>query len=285
MNDVADDRLTISVRGLYKSYGRRPTPWRRNPHRLNAVDNVDFDIAPGQTLGLVGESGAGKSTVGRLVLRLIEPDAGAVNLLGTDIAGLNRGELRRMRSRATMIFQDPYTSLNPRMLIKDSVAEPLLVHTSVSRATRQNKALEMVRRVGLDAAHLERFPYEMSGGQLQRVAIARALITDPSFIVCDEPVAALDVSTQAQVINLLNDLQEERQISYLFISHDLRLVQLIADDVAVMRHGRLLEVGPTEQVFSSPQHEYTRELQAAVPGRSPRQRRFMDREASSLALG
>ena len=274
MNDNDSASPTLSVRGLAKTYGRRATLLRRHPHQLAAVDNVDFDIAPGQTLGLVGESGAGKSTVGRLVLRLIEPDAGSVNLLGTDIAALSRSDLRRMRSHATMIFQDPYTSLNPRMLIKDSVAEPLIVHTDDSRAGRHAKALEMVRRVGLDAAHMERFPYEMSGGQLQRVAIARALITDPSFIVCDEPVAALDVSTQAQVINLLNDLQQERGISYLFISHDLRLVRLIADEVAVMRHGQLLETGPAVQVFEDPQNDYTRELLAAIPGRSPRHRRF-----------
>src|SRR5690348_15664616 len=230
------DRPTLSVRGLTKIYGRKPTFYRPHPHRLTAVDGVDLDIAPGETLGLVGESGAGKSTVGRLVLRLIEPDAGRIDLLGTDLAKLNSGSLRKMRARATMIFQDPYTSLDPRMLIKDSVAEPLLVHGAKSRAERYRKARELVLRVGLSQAHLERYPYEMSGGQLQRVAIARAMITDPSFIVCDEPVAALDVSTQAQVINLLKDLQSERGISYLFISHDLRLVRLIADEVAVMRH-------------------------------------------------
>lgn len=278
MNDV---KPTLSVRGLTKVYGQRATLLRRNPHRLTAVDNVDLDIAPGQTLGLVGESGAGKSTVGRLVLRLIDPDAGSINLLGTDIAKLSTGNLRKMRSHATMIFQDPYTSLDPRMLIRDCVSEPLIVHTEDSRAKRHAKALEMVRRVGLSAAHMERYPYEMSGGQLQRVAIARALITDPSFIVCDEPVAALDVSTQAQVINLLNDLQQERGISYLFISHDLRLVRLIADEVAVMRHGKLLEKGEAEQVFTNPTNDYTRELLAAIPGRSPRHRRFNGRTASA----
>lgn len=278
MNDV---KPTLSVRGLTKVYGQRATLLRRNPHRLTAVDNVDLDIAPGQTLGLVGESGAGKSTVGRLVLRLIDPDAGSINLLGTDIAKLSTGNLRKMRSHATMIFQDPYTSLDPRMLIRDCVSEPLIVHTDDSRAKRHAKALEMVRRVGLSAAHMERYPYEMSGGQLQRVAIARALITDPSFIVCDEPVAALDVSTQAQVINLLNDLQQERGISYLFISHDLRLVRLIADEVAVMRHGKLLEKGEAEQVFTNPTNDYTRELLAAIPGRSPRHRRFNGRTASA----
>jgi ABC-type glutathione transport system ATPase component len=179
-----------------------------------------------------------------------------------------------MRAKATMIFQDPYASLNPRMLIRDCVAEPLLVHGRHTRAERYEKARELMHRVGLGDAHLERFPYEMSGGQLQRVAIARALITGPSFIVCDEPVAALDVSTQAQVINLLNDLQQERGITYLFISHDLRLVRLIADDVAVMRQGRLVEKDDALRVFDEPAHEYTRELLAAIPGRSPRRRRF-----------
>ena len=264
----------LSVRGLTKVYGKRATLLRRNPHQHTAVDHVDLDVAPGKTLGLVGESGAGKSTVGRLVLRLIEADEGSIDFLGTDLRTLARRELRKMRARATMIFQDPYTSLNPRMLIKDSVAEPLIMHTNDSRSERYEKAFDLIRRVGLDAAHMERFPYEMSGGQLQRVAIARALITEPSFIVCDEPVAALDVSTQAQVINLLKDLQQERGISYLFISHDLRLVRLIADEVAVMRHGRLLESGESEQVFTDPSHPYTRELLAAIPGRSPRGRRF-----------
>lgn len=265
---------TLSVRGLTKVYGQRPSLLRRHPHQHTAVDHVDFDVAPGRTLGLVGESGAGKSTVGRLVLRLIESDEGSIDLLGTDMAALPRGELRKMRAHATMIFQDPYTSLDPRMLIKDSVAEPLIMHTKDSRSARYEKAFDLIRRVGLDSEHMERYPYEMSGGQLQRVAIARALITEPSFIVCDEPVAALDVSTQAQVINLLKDLQKERTISYLFISHDLRLVRLIADEVAVMRHGRLLESGDSEQVFTDPAHPYTRELLAAIPGRSPRDRRF-----------
>lgn len=267
-------RPTLSVRGLTKMYGPKRTFYRRNPSTVTAVDAVDLDIAPGQTLGLVGESGAGKSTVGRLVLRLIAPDAGSITLLNTDVATLNRRELRKMRSAATMIFQDPYTSLDPRMLIKDSVAEPLVAQGGHSRAECREKTLEMIRRVGLDPAHAERFPYEMSGGQLQRVAIARALVTDPAFIVCDEPVAALDVSTQAQVINLLNDLQQERGISYLFISHDLRLVRLVADEVAVMRRGRVVEQGEAVRVFDAPEHEYTRDLLAAIPGRSPRHRRF-----------
>lgn len=271
---VSTGRATLSVRGLTKTYGNGPTLLRRKGSTFTAVDSVDLDIAPGTTMGLVGESGAGKSTVGRLVLRLIEPDSGSIELLGTDIAELGRRELEKMRSDATMIFQDPYTSLNPRMLIKDSVTEPLLVKGGSSRAQRYAKATDMIKRVGLTAAHLERYPYEMSGGQLQRVAIARALITDPSFMVCDEPVAALDVSTQAQVINLLRDLQTERGLAYLFISHDLRLVRLIADNVSVMKRGRIMETGDAVAVFDHPQHEYTRELLSAIPGRSPRLRRF-----------
>lgn len=271
---VSTDRATLSVRGLTKTYGNGPTLLRRQGSAFTAVDSVDLDIAPGTTMGLVGESGAGKSTVGRLVLRLVEPDSGSIELLGTDIAALGRRELQKMRSDATMIFQDPYTSLNPRMLIKDSVTEPLLVKGGSSRAQRYAKAADMIKRVGLTAAHLERYPYEMSGGQLQRVAIARALITDPSFMVCDEPVAALDVSTQAQVINLLRDLQTERGLAYLFISHDLRLVRLIADNVSVMKRGQITETGDAVRVFDHPEHEYTRELLSAIPGRSPRLRRF-----------
>ncbi|TYL55895.1 ABC transporter ATP-binding protein [Nocardioides sp. BGMRC 2183] len=268
------DEPVLTVRGLTKTYGRRPTWYRRHPHRLVAVNGIDLEVGPGETLGLVGESGAGKSTVGRLVLRLIEPDAGSIDLLGSDITTLRREELRRMRARATMVFQDPYTSLDPRMTILDSIAEPLLVQGGTGRSERYDKARSLVRRVGLNDAHVDRYPYEMSGGQLQRVAIARALITDPAFIVCDEPVAALDVSTQAQVINLLQDLQAERGISYLFISHDLRLVRLVADRVSVMRRGEVQETGPADRVFEAPEHAYTRELLAAIPGRTPRARRF-----------
>jgi peptide/nickel transport system ATP-binding protein len=268
----------LSVRGLTKVYGRG-----RRARPPAAVDAVDLDLAAGRTLGLVGESGAGKSTLGRLVLRLIEPDAGSIRLLGTDVGALSRRELRRLRAAATMIFQDPYTSLDPRMLIRDSVAEPLVVHGGHTRVRRRAMVAETLRRVGLGETHLDLFPYEMSGGQLQRVAIARALITDPSFIVCDEPVAALDVSTRAQVINLLADLREERGITYLFISHDLRLVRLIADDVAVMRHGRLLEQGDAARVLDRPAHEYTRELLAAIPGRSPRHRRFGGRSPDPIS--
>lgn len=264
----------LAVRGLTKVYGRKPAPWRRNAFQVKAVDQVDFDVMPGRTFALVGESGAGKSTVGRMVLRLVEPDAGSVTLDGTDVLALGRREMRATRSRATMIFQDPFTSLNPRLLIRDAVTEPLVAQGIGTTAERIERATELIERVGLRRQHLDRYPYEMSGGQLQRVAIARALITDPTFVVCDEPVAALDVSTQAQVINLLRELQVERGLSYLFVSHDLRLVRLIADDVAVMRKGALLECGSAEQVFEAPEDPYTQSLLAAIPGRSPRARRF-----------
>jgi ABC-type oligopeptide transport system ATPase subunit len=264
----------LTVTGLTKHYGRGPSRLRSSRRKFTAVDDVHFEVGEGRTFGLVGESGAGKSTVGRLVLRLIEPDAGRIELLGRDIATMPRRALREIRSSATMIFQDPYTSLDPRMLIRDAVAEPLVIHGSMPKVERSRRVIDAVKRVGLGLSHLERFPHELSGGQLQRVAIARAIITDPGFIVCDEPVAALDVSTQAQVINLLRDIQQERKISYLFISHDLRLVRLIADDVAVMRQGKLVEAGPSAEIFGNPQQAYTRELLAAIPAKSPRERRF-----------
>lgn len=263
---------SLSVRELTKSYGRRRLG--RDSFTVKAVDSVSFDVRSGETFALVGESGAGKSTVGRMALRLIEPDSGRVELLGTDLTRLGTRQMRAMRAKATMVFQDPFTSLNPRLLIRDAVIEPLAARGIGNKNDRLDKAADLLRRVGLDPTHLHRYPYEMSGGQLQRVAIARALITDPSFIVCDEPVAALDVSTQAQVINLLRDLQEERGLAYLFISHDLRLVRLLAERMAVMRGGAIVEQGLTEDVFNHPHSEYTRALIDAIPGRSPRERRF-----------
>ena len=275
MSESGADALVAT--GLRKTYVTRRTVLGRAAERHEAVAGVDLRIARGKTLALVGESGAGKSTVGRLVLRLIAPDSGTVNVLGSDITALSRSELRRFRQRATMIFQDPYTSLNPRMLIGAAVAEPLVAAGVGSRDQRMERVHETLRSVGMAAHHAERFPYEMSGGQLQRIAIARALITNPEFIVCDEPVAALDMSTQAQVINLLRELQQERGLSYLFVSHDLSLVRVVADEIAVMRHGALVEHGPADQVFGDPSEEYTKTLIDAIPVSHPKHRRFRPR--------
>lgn len=243
---------------------------RRRKQTVTAVRDVSFTVARGECLAVVGESGAGKSTVGRMVLRLIRPDTGRVVFDGVDVLGLPGREMRRLRQRMQMIFQDPYSSLDPRMNIADAVAEPLLVHTDLDRAARARRAAELLERVGIGQEYLHRYPAELSGGQLQRVAIARALTLRPSLIVCDEPVAALDVSVRAQVLNLLRELQEEFGLSYLFISHDLALVEVIADRVLVMAGGQVVEEGDIRQIFRSPREEYTKRLLAAVPVPLPR---------------
>lgn len=264
--------LILVVEGLRKSFDHRRGKGAR---RAPAVDDVGFSVAAGETLAIVGESGAGKSTVGRMVLRLIEPDAGVVRFAGVDVRALGSGELRRLRARVQMIFQDPYSSLNPKVTVGAAVAEPLLFHTGLGRRERAARALALLERVGIRADQVDRFPYEMSGGQLQRVAIARALATDPVLVVCDEPTASLDVSIQAQVINLLLELQAERGMSYLFISHNLSLVRNFADHVAVMRHGRIVEAKPAAELFQNPAHPYTRQLLTAVPVPDPRARNLL----------
>jgi oligopeptide transport system ATP-binding protein len=229
-------------------------------------------VRRGETVAVVGESGAGKSTVGRIALRLIEPDDGKVFFDGVELTDHSRRSLRRLRSRMRMIFQDPYSSLDPTMLVGDAVAEPVLVHTDLSRDERQVRVLELFRRVGMDSHHLDRYPYEFSGGQLQRIAIARAIATGPDLIVCDEPVAALDTSIRAQVVNLLRELQDERGVAYLFITHDLSLVRLIADRVVVMHRGRVVESARIAELFANPRHPYTRALLDAVPVPDTRRR-------------
>lgn len=241
----------------------RPTAW------LDAVDDVSFHIERGETLALVGESGSGKSTTGRLVLRLIEADEGTITFDGLDVRTLGREELRRSRRRMQMIFQDPFSSLDPHLPVGQSVAEPLLVHWGMGLRDRSERAAELLERVGLSRATIERYPSELSGGQLQRVAIARALTMEPDLIVCDEPVAALDVSVRAQVLNLMNDLQSDLGIAFLFISHDLALVEVVADRVAVMSNGRLVEQGAVADVYGNPNHDYTKALLAAVPSPVP----------------
>ncbi|QHE73306.1 ABC transporter ATP-binding protein [Rhodococcus sp. WAY2] len=264
-SDDQEARVVLGVEGIEKSYVTSRNLLGRATGRFHAVQDVDLVVRRGETVAVVGESGAGKSTLGRIALRLIDPDKGRVVFDDIDLTECSRKELRSLRARMRMIFQDPYSSLDPTMTVGDAVAEPLLVHTDLSRDERRERVLELVRRVGMDVHHLDRYPYEFSGGQLQRIAIARAIATGPDLIVCDEPVAALDTSIRAQVVNLLADLQEERGVAYLFITHDLSLVRLIADRVVVMYRGRVVEAAPTAELFECPRHPYTRALLAAVP--------------------
>ncbi len=237
---------------------------------VKAVDGVSFDIRRGETLGLVGESGCGKSTTGRAILRIVEPTGGRVMFGGTDVASLSQGQLRRLRPRMQMIFQDPQASLNPRMTVGSIIAEPLEEHLSNSSAEREARVKELMDAVGLNPTFINRYPHEFSGGQRQRIGIARALALNPDLIVCDEPIAALDVSIQAQVMNLLAQLQERFGLTYLFISHDLSMVRHFADRIAVMYLGRIVELADVETLFADPQHPYTKALLSAVPVPDPR---------------
>jgi len=256
--------------------------------RVTAVDDVSFTIEEGETFGLVGESGSGKTTTGRCMLRLIEPTAGEVRFRGEDVLAFSRSRLRRARRDMQIVFQDPYASLNPRMRARQIVEEPLIIHRLGARDERRQRVADLFRLVGLDPAHLERYPHEFSGGQRQRIGLARALALKPSFVVLDEPVSALDVSVQAQVVNLLMDLQQELRLTYLFIAHDLRLVEHICSRVAVMYLGKIVEMGPAASLFEAPQHPYTRALLSAIPVTdpdAPRQRiqldeRTVDRRAA-----
>ena len=230
-----------------------------------AVDNVSLKLEKGKTLGIVGESGSGKSTLGRLMLRLIEPTAGEINFDDVNLLKLKNTELRKMRSKMQMIFQDPMSSLNPRMSIRQLVSEPLEIHKNL-KASEQNAAVEeIITKVGLEKSALDKYPHEFSGGQRQRISIARAVINNPSLIVADEPVSALDVSIQSQILNLLMDLRNDLNLSFVFISHDLSVVRHIADEVAVMYLGNIVEIAPADQLFSNPQHPYTQALISAIP--------------------
>jgi len=271
----------LEVRHLTKEFARRAGLFGKTT-RLRAVDDVSFTIERGETFGLVGESGSGKTTTGRCILRLIEPTSGEVIFDGKDVLRLSRGEMRRTRRDMQIVFQDPYSSLNPRMRVSDIVEEPLIIHRLGSKAERRERVKELFGVVGLNPDHLRRYPHEFSGGQRQRIGLARALALNPSLIIADEPVSALDVSVQAQVINLLMDLQQQLKLTYLFIAHDLRLVEHICSRVAVMYLGRIVEMGDTGKLFASPQHPYTRALLSAIPvpdPDAPRQRIILDQQS------
>ncbi|MES2304169.1 MAG: oligopeptide/dipeptide ABC transporter ATP-binding protein [Gemmatimonadota bacterium] len=275
----------LSVEGLVKHYQSGGFLSRAKPP-VKAVDGVSFTIAPGETLGLVGESGSGKSTVGRAVLRLEPPTAGIVRFEGNDLATLDPATMRATRRRMQIVFQDPLGALNPRRTIGDSVAEGLIIHRLVPTREVPARVSQLLEEVGLDASYASRYPHEFSGGQRQRVGIARALAVEPRFVVCDEPVSALDVSVQAQVLNLLLDLRDRRQLAYLFIAHDLAVVQQVAHRVAVMYLGTIVEIGPARSIISMPRHPYTQALVSAVPDPNPasgRRRIVLDGEPPSPA--
>jgi oligopeptide/dipeptide ABC transporter ATP-binding protein len=256
----------ISVRGLVKHF-----PVEGSDDVVRAVDGVSFDILAGETLGLVGESGCGKSTVGRCLLRLIEPTAGQVIFEGQDVLSLDKKRMRQLRREMQIIFQDPYASLNPRMKIGDIIAEPLVIHNQGTKSERRDRVASLLRRVGLD--YMNRYAHEFSGGQRQRIGVARTLALNPKLIVADEPVSALDVSVQAQVVNLLQELQEEFKLTYLFISHGLAVVEHISTRVAVMYLGRIVEIADAAELYARPLHPYTQALLSAIPIPDPKQKR------------
>ena len=284
MQDVADPQLEatapagtpvplIEVHGLKKHFPIRKGLLRRVSGQVYAVDGVSFSIGRGETLGVVGESGCGKSTTGRLVMKLMQPTAGSIRLAGEDITRVSQERLRQIRRRVQIIFQDPYASLDPRQSAGSIVAEPMVVHGTARGQALQERVAELLRRVGLRPDDARRLPASFSGGQRQRIGIARALALNPSLIVCDEPVSALDVSIQAQVVNLLMDLQDERGLSYLFIAHDLAVVHHISHRIAVMYLGRIVEYAEKRALFAEPLHPYTQALLSAIPVPDPRRPR------------
>ncbi len=275
-DEGTDRRPLVEVRGLEVAFPVRERGGAGRRVTLRAVDGVDLDVHRGETLGLVGESGCGKSTTGRAVLQLTRPTGGSVRFDGTELTTLPARRLRPMRSRMQMVFQDPYSSLHPRMSIGQAIAEPL-VALGVARAERRSRVLELMSTVGLDPRWAERLPHQLSGGQRQRVGIARALVVDPDFVVADEPVSALDVSVQAQTINLLESLQERLGLTYLFIAHDLAVVRHLSTRVAVMYLGRVVEVGHRDELYTDPQHPYTKALLSAVPVPDPQVERKRQR--------
>jgi oligopeptide transport system ATP-binding protein len=271
---AAGSEPLLVVRNLKKYFPvKRGMLIDRTVDHVKAVDDVSFELRQGETLGLVGESGSGKSTTGYCVLQLLKPTSGSVRFSGVELTTLGREELRKMRREMQIVFQDPYASLNPRMTVGDIVGEPLVVHRVGNRQRRRRTVEELLEIVGFNKDFVNRYPHEFSGGQRQRIGIARALALNPRLIVCDEPVSALDVSIQAQVLNLLKDLQQEFFLSYLFIAHDLAVVKGMSDNIAVMNRGELVEAGPADEVYTRPKDEYTKALLAAVPVPDPREMR------------
>lgn len=268
---TAADKPMLEIKGLKKYF-------HSGQKIVRAVDGVDLAIRPGETFGLVGESGCGKSTTGRCILRLVEPTEGSVRFNDSDVLAANKQQLRNLRQRMQIIFQDPYSSLDPRMTVRQIIEEPLVIHKRGSQSERADRVAELLRVVGLSSDLGKRYPHQFSGGQRQRIGIARALALNPAFIVCDEPVSALDVSVQAQVINLLQDLQAQFGLTYLFISHGLAVVRHIANRVAIMYAGKIVEVAESSELFDNPLHPYTRALLSAIPEPDPDAARIRRRE-------
>ena len=267
---MTENNVILHVEGLKKHFPiMRGLFIKRAVGHVKAVDGISFDVYRGETLGLVGESGCGKSTTGRVILQLYRPTAGKVDFDGKDLTELKGEDLRRLRPRMQMIFQDPYASLNPRMTVGELISEPMIIHTNKTRAERTDRVKELLELVGLNPKFDRRYPHEFSGGQRQRIGVARAMSLNPEFIVCDEPISALDVSVQAQVVNLLEELQEQLGLTYLFIAHDLSMVRHISTRVAVMYLGKLMEMASREELYESPLHPYTQALLSAVPVPDP----------------